>query len=219
MLNCSAKPPPGYFGGFQLDGAVWRAEPYDEETELIGNQGNVGPGRGVNAHIRLPAPGDHLWSAATSLTMPAGMWGMARVYPEPAGAGDAGFVPSPRLDVDDPYAAGNGPLLPLERTGVSVHVFADLDGDGTQDEGEGGTAGVQVRLLSTAGAEIGVATTRADGSVTFSPTRGVYDIEVVGPDGSAVVGLATRRVDLRAYAARAELRVGVTSRSLVSAVV
>ncbi|TRW44713.1 SdrD B-like domain-containing protein [Georgenia yuyongxinii] len=218
-MNGSGKSAPGYFGGFQLDGASWRQEPYDVDTELVGNQGNIGPGRAINAHVSLPAAGDHLWSAATSLTLPGGMWGLARVYPAPGAGGEAGFVPTPLRRNDNPYAAGSAPIMPLERAGTTAFVFDDADGDGTRDAGENPRRGVTVRLLRADGTEVASATTGADGSATFSPTAGVYDLQVVAPDGAAVVGGTKRRVDLREDGAWVEVAFGLAGAAALTAVV
>jgi hypothetical protein len=203
--------------GFQLDGAVWRQEPYDAQTELVGVQGGIGSGKAVNAHVRLPAVGDHLWSSPTGFALSEGIWGMARVYPKPAAG--AGFRPSPRNLRDNPYAASYAPLLPLERGYAAVRVFDDADADGVRDPGEPARRDVRVRLLTPAGAEVATATTRTDGAVTFSPTPGVYDVEIAAPAGTAVVGLAKRRLDLSGDAARAEVAAGLSTLATVRAVV
>ena len=73
--------------------------------------------------------------------------------PSAAGAGapgratlaSAGFAPAGRATPDNPFTAGNAPLQRLERTSLSVDVYADADGDGTRDAGEKPVAGVQVR--------------------------------------------------------------------------
>jgi hypothetical protein len=203
--------------GFQLDGAVWRQEPYDAQTEMVGVQGGIGAGRAVNVHVRLPAVGDHLWSSPTSFALPEGIWGMARVYAKPEAG--AGFQPSPRKLRDNPYAASYAPLLPLERGYAAVGVFDDADADGVFDPGEPARPGVRVRLLTPAGAEVIAATTAGDGTVSFSPTPGVYDVEIVAPAGTAVVGLAKRRLDLSGDGARAEFVAGLSPLVTVQAVV
>ena len=98
-------------------------------------------------------------------------------------------------------------------------VFADADADGVRDAGEAASAGVQVRLLTTTGTQVMAATTGADGTAALSPARGSYDVEVVAPAGSVLVGAAKRRVDLTADGAVVALAVGVTSTSGVRTVV
>jgi hypothetical protein len=193
--------------GFQLDGASWRQEPYDTQSPLVGVQGGIGTGKAVNAHVRLPRAGDHLWSSPTSVTMPDGLWGLARVYPRPADA--PGFTPTARAAVDTPFAPASAPLQPLGRTFVGVTVFTDTDADGVRDPGEAGRAGVAVRLLSATGAIVLATSTGAGGTAALSPLQGVYDLEVVAPAGTSVAGGAKRRLDLSNDAARMELLLGL----------
>ncbi|WP_298456718.1 SdrD B-like domain-containing protein [uncultured Cellulomonas sp.] len=203
--------------GFALDGAAWRSEPYDPGSDLVGVQGGIGTGKAVNAHVRLPRSGDHLWSSPTTFGLPDGVWGLARVYPRPDAT--AGFSPAARRVSDNPFAAGNAPLQPLERASATVRVFTDSDGDGTRDPGEDPTPGVEVRLLTTAGAPVLTAATGPDGTVTFSPARASYDVQVVPAGGGVVVGAATRRIDLGTDGAQADLSVAVTATSAVTAAV
>ncbi len=203
--------------GFSLDGASWAQEPYDAETSLVGVQGGIGTGKAVNVHARLSSVGDHLWSSPTTYGLPDGMWGLARVYPEPADT--AGLTPSSASKPDNPFTAGNAPLQPLERSSVSVRLFADADADGVRDAGEAPVAGTAVELRTTTGAKVLATTSAADGVAAFSPQRGSYDVAVVAPSGSSVVGATTRRVDLSADAARAQLVVGLATGSGVRAVV
>jgi len=63
-------------------------------------------------------------------------------------------------------------------------VWADLDGDGVQDPGEEGIAGVTVRLFNGAGVEVRSTVTDANGEYGFSNLRpGVYHIEIDIPEG------------------------------------
>ncbi|MFC5379212.1 SdrD B-like domain-containing protein [Aquipuribacter nitratireducens] len=215
LLNGSAKAPPAYFGSFQLDGASWRAEPYDPQSERVGLYGNLGSGGAKNVHVGLATPGDHLWASKTSLQLPSGVWGMARVYPQPTAG--AGFTPTPLRRVDNPYGLDNVPILPLERASVTVAVFDDADADGARDEGEAVRVGVPVELRATDGTVVSTVPTTAAGTATFSPTPGVYDVAVSAPQGTSVVGAPTRRVDVRGDVAPARLAVGVTSRVVLTA--
>ncbi|MFL6168216.1 MAG: SdrD B-like domain-containing protein [Ornithinibacter sp.] len=203
--------------GFQLDGASWRQEPYDTESPLVGVQGGIGTGKAVNAHVRLASTGDHLWSSPTTGSLPQGIWGLARVYPRPTAGAD--FVPSARPSPDSPFTAGASPLQPLERSSLTVRTFTDSDGDGTRDAGEPASAGTEIRLLSTAGARLLTTLTRADGTGAFSPPPGTYDVEVVPPTGTALVGDARRRVDLTADGARADVSVAIAPSGALRATV
>ena len=143
-------------------------------------QGGIGTGKAVNVHARLTTSGDHLWDNPTTYGLPDGMWGLARVYPKPADA--AGFTPSATAKVDDPAAAGNAPLQPLERTSLTVEVFADTDADGTRDTGEKATDGVQVRLLRTDGTPVLSTPTGADGRVSLLAAAGCVRRRGAGTD-------------------------------------
>lgn len=75
----------------------------------------------------------------------------------------------------------------LEPASVGDLVFVDADGDGIQDAGEAGRAGVKVRLYTAAPALVGEATTGAAGEYSFTGlTAGDYFIELVPPAGFAV---------------------------------
>lgn len=63
-------------------------------------------------------------------------------------------------------------------------VWEDLDGDGIQDPGEPGIAGVTVRLFNSGGTQVRSTVTNADGEYLFSNlTPGVYHIEIDIPEG------------------------------------
>ena len=59
----------------------------------------------------------------------------------------------------------------------------------------------------------------ADGTGAFSPPPGTYDVEVVPPAGTALVGDARRRVDLTADGARAEVSVAIAPSGALRATV
>jgi hypothetical protein len=204
--------------GFQLDGTSWAQEPFDAQSELVGVQGGIGAGKAVNAHVRSASVGDHLWSSPTAGALPQGVWGLSRVYAPPTDPA-AGFQPTPFRTSDNPYVTGSYPLQPLERSSAVVTVFDDADGDGTRDADEAGRAGATVRLLDTAGTEISSRTTAADGTASFSPSAGVYDVEVVPPSGTTVVGTGKRRVDLSAASSRADVAVGLAGKTSLTALV
>ncbi|MEX2322591.1 MAG: SdrD B-like domain-containing protein [Acidimicrobiia bacterium] len=63
-------------------------------------------------------------------------------------------------------------------------VWEDVDGDGIQDPGEPGIAGVTVRLFNSGGTQVASTVTDADGEYVFAGLRpGAYHVEVVIPDG------------------------------------
>ncbi len=67
---------------------------------------------------------------------------------------------------------------------IGDRVWEDLDADGIQDPGEGGIAGIAVRLFDAEGAEIASTTTNGDGKYSFRNLwYGKYHVEVDIPDG------------------------------------
>lgn len=70
----------------------------------------------------------------------------------------------------------------------SVHVYDDVNADGTQDAGDTNLAGVTVELLNGVGNPTGQsATTNASGNVSFNGLApGNYEIEVITPTGDVV---------------------------------
>ena len=63
-------------------------------------------------------------------------------------------------------------------------VWLDTNGDGLQDAGEPGIAGIVVRLLDSSGARLDEVTTDAGGHYELTPsTAGPFTLEVVLPDG------------------------------------
>lgn len=100
-----------------------------------------------------------------------------------AASGRTGFVNLSSGEVDNSVDGG---LVRLVSLGDKV--FADLDNDGIQDAGEGGIAGVTVKLLSADGATV-LATTQtdADGLYSFDGLRpGDYRVEFVPPADRAL---------------------------------
>ncbi|MEO1086093.1 MAG: SdrD B-like domain-containing protein, partial [Acidobacteriota bacterium] len=80
-------------------------------------------------------------------------------------------------EVDDRHDAGFA-------AGVGNRVWLDADGNGVQDGGEAGLAGVAVSLLDGDGVEIEQTTTVADGGYAFYALQsGVYAIGVQVPEG------------------------------------
>src|SRR6185436_18920291 len=58
-----------------------------------------------------------------------------------------------------------------------------------------------------------------DGTGAFSPLPGTYDVEVVAPAGTALIGQARHRVDLTADGARAEVSVAIAPLGTLTATV
>lgn len=77
---------------------------------------------------------------------------------------------------------------------VGRTVFLDSDGDGLQDAGEPGIAGVGVKLLDEAGLILATATTDAEGRYSFGVESGSYTVEVADESfspGGALDGLVS----------------------------
>src|SRR6266545_38792 len=67
---------------------------------------------------------------------------------------------------------------------ISGTVFSDLNGDGTQDTGEGGLGGVTIQLLDSAGSVVAITTTAGNGSYLFSGlAAGSYTVREIDPAG------------------------------------
>jgi uncharacterized repeat protein (TIGR01451 family) len=73
---------------------------------------------------------------------------------------------------------------------VGDRVWADTDGDGVQDPGELGVAGVTVKLLDGAGVTLATTVTSATGIYGFATLiAGSYRIELVVPSGYSLTGV------------------------------
>lgn len=64
---------------------------------------------------------------------------------------------------------------------IGDRVWCDTNGNGVQDAGEVGIAGVTVKLLSTTGTVLATTTTDSNGSYSFSAMPGTYKVHVVKP--------------------------------------
>lgn len=89
-----------------------------------------------------------------------------------------------------PTGGPSNPLLFLvegvSQASLGDFVWHDLDGDGLQDPGEPGLAGVVTRLHSAAGTLLASTQTAADGTYRFADLApGDYVVEVVAPPGFA----------------------------------
>ncbi|MCB2223596.1 MAG: carboxypeptidase regulatory-like domain-containing protein [Actinobacteria bacterium] len=70
------------------------------------------------------------------------------------------------------------------KASIGDFVWADADGDGIQDPGEGGLEGVTVRLFDGTGAQVGSMVTGGDGAYAFTGlTPGTYHVEIDVPAG------------------------------------
>jgi hypothetical protein len=70
------------------------------------------------------------------------------------------------------------PCVPLRPFLVGDTVFFDEDGDGTQDPGEPGIAGVEMELYDDNGFLIGTTTTDTDGNYSFGVDNATYEVRV-----------------------------------------
>jgi protocatechuate 3,4-dioxygenase beta subunit len=116
----------------------------------------------------------------------------------------AGFVASPRdqgsddavdSDIDSAGVMVQTTLDPREhdprwdaglyrRASIGNRVWDDLDGDGIQDPGEPGIAGVTVRLFNSGGTQVASTVTNSAGEYLFSGlTPGTYHVKVDIPSG------------------------------------
>src|SRR6266540_4021305 len=83
-----------------------------------------------------------------------------------------------------PGGAANANFGDQQQGTVSGTVFSDLNGNGTQDVGEGGLGGVTIQLLDSNGTVIATATTAGNGSYVFSGvTPGSYTVREIDPTG------------------------------------
>ncbi|WP_338663291.1 SdrD B-like domain-containing protein [Pararoseomonas sp. SCSIO 73927] len=150
--------------------------------------------------------------AATTTTRADGTYGFANVTPgqyqlqfvAPNGAtfSPRNVGPDDTIDSDVSPRDGRSPLLtlnsgatlndfaaglfvPASITGANDFVFADNNNNGIRDAGEGGLAGVTVRLLNPDGTVAATTATRADGTYSFAGVApGQYQVQFVAPDGA-----------------------------------
>ena len=74
----------------------------------------------------------------------------------------------------------------FKKAGLGDFVFNDADGDGVQDAGEAGVAGVEVYLIDANGAVIATTATDSQGAYSFTGlTPGDYHVKFTAPDGFA----------------------------------
>ncbi|MFP5335167.1 MAG: SdrD B-like domain-containing protein, partial [Actinomycetes bacterium] len=200
---------------FQQSGHAWRAQPDDPGSTLVGTQGGISVGKTLNLHLAGAGgpgavPGDYLYGCAVAFHhRSGGLWGITRVYPQPAAA--SVFTPTSIPAVDDPRAPGNRPIMPLEQVSVSGSVYRDSNLNRERGSDEGGVGAVLVTLvkrgpgmdgaLYTADdtvAELDRRATDSSGRVTFHAAPGVYDVEPVVPADWDATTPASVRVDASA---------------------
>ncbi|WP_374241629.1 SdrD B-like domain-containing protein, partial [Zoogloea sp.] len=71
-----------------------------------------------------------------------------------------------------------------QKASLGDRVWLDANKNGVQDSGEAGVAGVTVKLLNAAGAEVATATTDANGNYLFQGlVPGNYSVKVIAPTG------------------------------------
>ncbi|MGB5177060.1 MAG: SdrD B-like domain-containing protein, partial [Thermoanaerobaculia bacterium] len=181
-----------------LGDRVW----YDADGNGLQDPGELGIG---GVEIQLLGPGCDP-TPCTVTTEPDGSWLVTGLAPgdflityDPATL-PAGYNTIPtNLEPDDTYGitvAANDVMTQLDfgfdggTTGtIGDRVWLDEDGDGAQDAGEPGLAGVTVNLLDSSGNIIATTTTAADGSYLFSGVPdGDYTVSLSDIDG-VLVGL------------------------------
>ncbi|MBW2257500.1 MAG: carboxypeptidase regulatory-like domain-containing protein [Deltaproteobacteria bacterium] len=108
---------------------------------------------------------------------------------------DQGFNDTADSDIDSAGVMAETLLDPREHdpswdaglyrlASIGDFVWEDLDGDGIQDSGEDGIAGVTVRLFDGTGAQVGSTVTDGDGAYAFvNLTPGAYHVAIDIPDG------------------------------------
>ena len=167
---------------FSLDGHGFRPQPDDPGGRVVGTLSGITPGTAVNAQMGVTgAPGDYLYGDQVGgFNRSAGLWGLLRVYPRPAAAGD--LLPTPVPAVDDPRSAGSHPQLPLELSTVQADVFRDLDLDGVHDAGEPSVPGAVVAATQS-GTVRSRATSGADGQAHLPVRTGSWSLAVTPPAG------------------------------------
>ncbi|HUN40345.1 MAG TPA: SdrD B-like domain-containing protein [Acetobacteraceae bacterium] len=103
----------------------------------------------------------------------------------------AGDVVSQATNIDTPNTlsagqtagATEGVYVPAT---FSVHVYDDVNADGSQDDGESGFQGLTVNLLNASDQVIAATTTDANGNGSFiGLAPGSYEVQVVTPAGDA----------------------------------
>lgn len=115
---------------------------------------------------RMETPNDRYVSIASGLT-----------------TGSIGWFPTGRVCEFVCWAC---PVIPPPLGGISGYVYCDTNNDGVKDSGEGGLGNVVIKLLNSAGQEIGQAQTNGDGFYQFSNLiPGTYGVMEVQP-GSGV---------------------------------
>jgi len=85
------------------------------------------------------------------------------------------------------------PCVPLRPFLAGDTVFSDSDGDGIQDPGEPGIAGVAVELHDAHGVLLGTATTGAGGQYSFAVDRASYEVRIAASNFTTgpLAGLAS----------------------------
>jgi hypothetical protein len=170
---------------FQLSGYSFKTQPDDPGSRVVGTLSGLTVNSAVNADMGAAGgAGDYLYGCAVGFFhRSGGLWGMTRVYPRPAAATD--LQPTAVPGTDDPRAANNHPLLPLELDSVKVDVFNDLDRDGVHDANEPAVAGAAVAAKAGT-TTVTSATSAADGFAYLSVRDGTYGVAVTPPAGYAL---------------------------------
>ncbi len=157
---------PGFTYNFCAWGAGSKQDPATMTLKLYMNGVNVASGTITNGGVWTQVCG--------SYTVPAGVTSMEISIQDPtAGAGG----PSHFIALDDICFSSTS--IPGS---IGDRVWNDTDGDGIQDAGEVGVAGVTVVLLNAAGQPIATTTTDAFGNYKFSNLlAGDYSVRITPP--------------------------------------
>ena len=157
---------PGFTYNFCAWGAGSKQDPATMTLKLYMNGVNVASGTITNGGVWTQVCG--------SYTVPVGVTSMEISIQDPtAGAGG----PSHFIALDD--ICFNSTSIPGS---IGDRVWNDTDGDGIQDAGEVGVAGVTVVLLNAAGQPIATTTTDAFGNYKFSNLlAGDYSVRITPP--------------------------------------
>ena len=147
--------------------------------------------------------GTHYSALSGSVTIPAGA-SEADVVVAPIANSFAGTAKTVVLAVstNSAYTIGSNDTATVtitdEEAGtISGYVWADEDGDGEEDTGEGGFADATVLLLNDAGDQVDATSTDSNGDYSFSGvTAGAYTLSFVPSLGGSVTSPVTGTLDV-----------------------